>query len=108
MGKVPDACPHTFIYYQHQIKDLIFPGQSILPLDPTFKFSPEVENQTAFSLNFGGGLRYSLASQLDVDLNLRYNIIFGYLRPMEAWLLEKVSPMQFLGIGVDLTYYFNK
>jgi len=97
-----------FIYYKHQIRDLIFPGQSILPLDPSFTYSPDVENRTSFSINFGGGLQYSLGSQLDVALNFRYNIIFGYLRPMEAWLLEKVSPMQLLGVGIDLTYYFNK
>jgi len=97
-----------FVTYQHQIKDLIFPGQTILHLDPTFTYSPEVENQTAFSLNFGGGLRYRIGSQLDVDLNVRYNIVFGYLRPMEAWFLEKVSPMQSLSIGIDLSYYFTK
>ena len=97
-----------FVYFKHQINDLIFPGQTILPIDPTFTFSPEEEIQTAFNINFGGGFRYSITQQLKADLNLRYNFLFAYLRPMEAWLLEKVSPMQSLGIGIDLTYYFTK
>lgn len=97
-----------FIYYQHSIQNLIFPGQSILPLDPSFTYSPEPENQTAFSLNYGGGLRYAISTALIVDLNLRHTITFGYLRPMEAWLLEKVSPMQSLGIGIEMTYYLGR
>ena len=97
-----------FIYYKHEIRNLVFPGQSVPPLDQNFIYSPDDETRTSFSINFGGGLAYNPAPQLKLALNLRYNIIFGYLRPMEAWFLEKVTPMQLFGIGLDLTYYFNK
>jgi len=97
-----------FVYYKHEIQDLIFPGQSIPPLDESFTYSPDAEEQTSFGVNFGGGFGYNVSSQLKLSLNFQYNILFGYLRPMEAWLLEKVSPLQLLDLGIDLTYYFGE
>ncbi|MBN1350316.1 outer membrane beta-barrel protein [candidate division KSB1 bacterium] len=97
-----------FIYYEHQIKDLVFPGQSIPPIDYTFTYSPDKESNTALSINFGGGLHYPLTRQFDLALDLKYYILISYLRPMEAWLLEKVSPIQLFAVGLDLTYYFGK
>ena len=97
-----------FIYYKHTIKNMVFPGQGKPPLDLTFKYSPDPENRTVLSIGFGGGLSYAVTPQINLALDVKYNILFGYLRPMEAWLLEDVSPLQLFTIGVDLNYYFVK
>ena len=95
-----------FIYYKHEIKNMVFPGQSIPPMDLSFTYSPDVEERTSFTIYLGGGLQYEVNSHIKLGLFLKYNIIFGYLRPMEAWSIEEVSPIQTLDVGLDLTYYF--
>lgn len=95
-----------FIYYKHEIKNMVFPGQSIPPLDFNFTYSPDLEERTSFSVNFGGGVLYEISPRLRLALNCKYHIIFGYLRPMESWLMEKVSPLQLFDVGLDLTFYF--
>ncbi len=60
------------------------------------------------SFGFGGGLNYALNPQINLALDVKYNILFGYLRPMEAWLLEDVSPLQIFTVGLDINYYFAK
>ncbi len=97
-----------FIYYKHEIKNMVFPGQSIPPLDFNFTYSPDLEKRTSFSVNFGLGVLYEISPRLRLALNCKYYIIFGYLRPMESWLMEKVSPMQSLDVGLDLTYFFSQ
>lgn len=94
-----------FIYYEHKIENLVFPGQSVAPLNLSFTYSPDKENRTALSINFGGGVSYAVTSQLTLSLDLKYHVFFSYLRPMEAWYLEKVSPLQIFAVGLDLTYY---
>ncbi len=95
-----------FIYYKHEIKNMVFPGQSIPPMDLSFTYSPDVEERTSFTINLGGGLQYEVNSHIKLALFLKYHIIFGYLRPMEAWSIEEVSPIQTLDVGFDLIYYF--
>jgi len=97
-----------FIHYKHTIENLVFPGQSIPPLDLNFTYSPDQESRTALSINFGGGINYTISSKLNLSLDLKYHVLFGYLRPMESWLLEKVSPLQLFAVGLDFTYYFTK
>jgi opacity protein-like surface antigen len=97
-----------FIQFEHQITDLVFPGQSIPPLDYNFIYTPDPENSTSLSLNLGGGIQYFITPQISLALDAKYNVIFGYMRPMEAWLVEKVSPLQLLNVGFGFIYYFAK
>ncbi len=97
-----------FIHFEHQITDLVFPGQNIPPLDYNFIYSPDPEKSTSLTINLGGGIQYFITPQIGLALDVKYNFIFGYLRPMEAWLLEKVSPIQLLNVGLGFTYYFAK
>lgn len=97
-----------FIYFKHKIENLVFPGQSIPPLDLNFIYSPEEESRTSLSVNFGGGIQYNLTQQINLALTFKYHVIFGHIRPMEAWYMEKVSPLQLIDFGLDFTYYLTK
>ncbi len=97
-----------FTYYEQKIENLVFPGQSIPPLDVNFTYSPEKESNTALSANIGAGLQYFMTQQISFTLSFKYNILIANLRPMEAWYLEKVSPIQLLDVGFEFIYYFTQ
>ena len=95
-----------FTYYKHQIKNMVYPGQLTNEINMDFTYSPDVEKHTALHANIGVGLQYFVTPEIYFGLGCRYNIIASYLRPMEAWLLEKVSPIQLLDINLEFIYYF--
>ncbi len=95
-----------FTYYEYQIKDMVYPGQLTTAINMDFTYSPDVEKHTALHVNVGAGLQYFVTPAIYLGLNCRYNVIASSLRPMEAWLLEKVSPLQLLDINFEFLYYF--
>ena len=97
-----------FTFSEHQIENLVYPGQLTTTLNTEFTYSPDVEKRTALHSSMGVGLNYFVSPEMYLGLSCKYNLIASILRPMEAWKLEKVSPLHLFEIGLEFIYYFTK
>jgi len=97
-----------FFHYENDISGLVFPAQNATPLDTSVILRPVSDVRTALGLNFGLGLEYFASSTMAIDFRGQYNVVFGTVRPLEAWGLEEVFPFQKLNVGVRFKMYFKE
>ena len=97
-----------FTFSEHKIENLVYPGQQTTTLNTEFTYSPDVEKRTALHSSMGVGLNYFVSPEMYLGLSCKYNLIASILRPMEAWKLEKVSPLHLFEVGFEFIYYFTK
>jgi len=95
-----------FYGYEHKVSGLIYPGQKTKPLDPDVKLEPFSDTRKALGANLGLGVEAFVTSNVSIDLRARYNFIVGELRPMEAWGLKRVFPIQSADVGACVKFYF--
>ncbi len=98
-----------FYDYKTDVQGLIFPGQKSEPLDQTLQIEPFSDTRTALGANMGLGVEAFAFDNISVDLRVRYNVLLGELRPMEAWGLSgQTFPLQFWNLRGGLRFYFEK
>ncbi len=94
-----------FYHYENEISGLIYPGQSGT-LDTSKTQRPEADVRTALGINAGLGVEYFAGQNFAFDLRAQYHIIWGHVRPLEAWGLQEAFPFHKLNLGVRLKLYF--
>ena len=98
-----------FYNYRAENRNFIYPGQTTKPLDQTLFLQPQIDAQTALSINAGFGAQAFVWDNVALDLRARYNVVMGELRPMYAWGIKtKTIPLQLLDLGAGLKFYFWK
>ena len=97
-----------FYRCENSVSGLIYPGQRTEPLDPNIKLAPYTDSRTALGANIGLGVEAFVTDNVAIDLRARYNFIVGEIRPMNAWGLDKVFPLQSFSMGAALKFYFWK
>ncbi len=98
-----------FYDYSTDVRNLIYPGQKTAPLDQALKLDAFSDTRTALGVNAGLGVEGFVFDNMAVDLRLRYNVLLGELRPMEAWGIEgQTFPMQFWNVRGGLRFYFAR
>lgn len=96
-----------FYHYNNEISGLIYPGQSGT-LDTNLIQRPESDVRTALGVNAGVGVEYFASQNFAFDLRAQYHVIWGHVRPLEAWGLQEAFPFHKLNLGVRLKLYFPK
>lgn len=94
-----------FYNYVNRTENLIYPGQKKEPLDPKQVLEPAEDNNTAFGVSLGFGTEIMLSPKTALDLRGRYHLVFGHLRPMEAWGIKEVFPIQMGDVRVAMRFY---
>ena len=94
-----------FYDYRHKVSGLIYPGQSVKPLDTSVELSAIKDTRTAASFSVGGGVQIFVSEKAAIDLRGRYNFIFGELRPFRDWGLNTTFPFSIIDIGAGLRFY---
>ena len=98
-----------FYDYATDVRGLIFPGQKLSPLDETLELEAFSDTRTALGGNVGLGVEAYVFDNISVDVRVRYNVLLGELRPMEAWgLVGQTFPMQFWNLRGGMRFYFKK
>ena len=98
-----------FYDYATDVRNLIYPGQKTAPLDRGLKLEPFSDTRTALGVNAGLGVEGFVFNNMSVDLRLRYNVLLGELRPMEAWGINgQTFPMQFWNVRGGVRFYFSR
>jgi len=97
-----------FYRYENKMSGLVYPGQSGTQLNTNLLLRPEADMRTALGVNAGLGVEYFASQSLAIDLRAQYNIIWGHVRPMEAWGLQEAFPFHKLNLGARLKLYFPK
>ena len=96
-----------FFHYENDISGLVYPAQNATPLDTSKLLRPVSDVRTALGINMGLGVQYFASETMAIDIRGQYNMIFGTVRPLEAWGLQEVFPFQKLNVGVRLKLYFT-
>lgn len=96
-----------FYDYIHKVSGMIYPGQKVEPLNPSIVLLPTEDSKVALGGNIGGGVAIFASPKLVFDFRFRYNILLGHIRPMMAWGLDEVFPLQFSDVGARLKFYFK-
>lgn len=94
-----------FYRYENKISGLIYPGQSGT-LNTSLIQRPEADVRTALGINAGLGIEYFASQNFAVDVRAQYHVIWGHVRPLEAWGLQEAFPFHKLNLGVRLKLYF--
>lgn len=97
-----------FYRYRNKISGLIYPGQSGSNLNTNSLLRPEEDVRAGLGVNAGLGLEYFASQSFSFDLRAQYNIIWGHVRPLEAWGLQEAFPFHKLNLGVRLKLYLPK
>jgi opacity protein-like surface antigen len=95
-----------FYRYKMVNKDLVFPGQTSLPIDLTLVMDPQVDQRYTLGADFGVGLEAFVTDNLSFDLRGRYNFVVGELRPMLFYEQDRTRPLQLVDFGVGMKFYF--
>lgn len=64
------------------------------------------EERTTFGADLGVGVCYPFAKHIHIDLRCTYQVIIGELIAAESYGIEQIFPMQFLNLGMQLSYVF--
>ena len=101
-------------------ENIVFPAQKQseaaaagAPLDangdatqPAVLMVPQEDTRTALTAAFGVGLEAFLTPTIALDVRGRYHFIVSELRPYDAWLLNKVFPLQMVDLSAGFKFYF--
>ena len=75
------------------------------PLDQTLQLDTVEDDHTALGVNFGLGTTIR-QDRYGLDVRLRYHLILGDLRPMEAWGLDNVFPITMVDFRTSFKMYW--
>ncbi len=110
-----------FHIYKHSVDSLLYGGLPFKNGKKVF-LKPFDDSRVALGFNIGGGLESQIADNIAFDVRVKYSLIIGELRPMEAYTykgsgfasedkqiepLEKVFPIQHVSFSASIKYYFQ-
>lgn len=73
---------------------------------PAVVMAPQEDTRTALAIAAGVGLEAFLTPTIAIDTRLRYHFMLTELRPYDAWLLNKVFPLQMMDLTAGFKFYF--
>ena len=94
-----------FHSYKNRVSGLVYPGQTVAPLDMGKLLEPQLDRRAALGVNFGFGVERFLSKNFSLDFRVQHNFLVGTLSPRETWGVGEVWPMQMLDLGVALKFY---
>ena len=110
-----------FYMYKHSVDSLLYGGLPFKNGKKVF-LKPFDDSRVALGFNIGGGLESQIADNIAFDVRVKYSLIVGELRPMEAYTyqgsgfasedkqiepLKKVFPIQHVSFSASIKYYFQ-
>jgi opacity protein-like surface antigen len=108
-------------FYDHnaEAENIIWPGQNEadavaagggVDADglriPAVVMATQSDTRTALAMTFGFGLEAFLTKTIAIDTRLRYHFLMSELRPYDAFLLNKVFPLQMMDLTAGFKFYF--
>lgn len=97
-----------FFGFTHKVSGLIFPGQTGTSIDQSIQLEAYEDQVPALTFTVGGGASIASSERFLIDVRVRYNVVFGELRPLEDWGLNKAFPMQALDVLVGVKMFFSQ
>jgi opacity protein-like surface antigen len=73
---------------------------------PAVVMARQEDTRTALTATFGFGLEAFLTKTIAIDSRVRYHFLLTELRPYDAWLLNKVFPLQMMDLTAGFKFYF--
>lgn len=73
---------------------------------PAVVMARQEDTRTALAVTVGFGLEAFLTPTIAIDTRLRYHFMLSELRPYDAWLLNKVFPLQMMDLTAGFKFYF--
>jgi len=95
-----------FYNYTQKVSGLIYPGQPKAPLDEDFLMDPISDRRVAWGACAGIGTEFPWSETFKVSFILEYHAVIGYIRAFEDWGLYEVTPLQFLNLGIGVSYLY--
>ena len=84
---------------------LVYPGQTLEPLDATQLLPDQEDRRAALGVNFGLGVERFLSKNFSLDFRVQHNFLVGTLSPRESWEVKEVWPMQMLDLEIAFKFY---
>ncbi|OGG54541.1 MAG: hypothetical protein A3F84_19270 [Candidatus Handelsmanbacteria bacterium RIFCSPLOWO2_12_FULL_64_10] len=95
-----------FYSYRDRISGLIYPGQKVKPLNPGVLIEPREDSHASLGASLGLGMAV-VEGHFGLDVRARCHMILGDLRPMEAWGMPSVFPMNLIDLRTTFKVYFR-
>ena len=91
--------------YQDRVTGLVYPGQSVEPLDVDLLMLPTDDDHTPLGITLGLGMTVE-QGRYGLDVRARYHMVLGDLRPMEAWGIKSVFPISMVDLRTTFKIYW--